>query len=678
MPLLETLAVKAAQSPQDSKLKYKEVAQRHLADRTEISPDQLSQAMKEIGHADGFITDKARRAQRRALTMQLQKIAVDYSADYAYEAFQMPWIGKETAPLREYQCLMDRAGTPKSRKRNEELNEIFLHGDPKAKGAAIREAYLPYRDMTADRLLAMTPEEMMKDYPRFTRLLQLVAESEKFVEKATKTPPEVELDIETLALLEKMNALQNIAASVKAKLDVIANPYYEFLDEEKLGDLFGLDNQLSEQGCSIGHPVMDYGQVLNNLHAFRDAAVKDQTTLLEEELKRSEIDPQQAIILDAEGNRLFRDGDLTRTGKTEQESLLKNATVTVVNKKDGSIRSIRMGKLRPMPDEKRSIRGGGYADMGDPKGKLKNLFRQLDATDSAFLFTNSGEFKRLKTALKEFRDSYEPLGAAPDDNRVREQKEKFEALKKAAEAYTAYKSKKTPDKLNRREQDRLEACRAICEMSGDYLELLEIANTENQPKQAVANTDSREVPRNTVVAKARGFYLKGDARGVDQGSGMEELRKSIADDLNKYDNLFTKAPALNDTEKEIARTLMAKMVVYDLILQERIAEGQTNTPTVKAGPIETRLNQDLLANFSAMSKNAVVTEIAASSGFRDMVGDITPDRVLDFLSRNEAREISARMAQEEQSRQQKPSETTKQPMKKEHMIKNTVKGRSTI
>lgn len=109
------------------------------------------------------------------------------------------------------------------------------------------------------------------------------------------------------------------------------------------------------------------------------------------------------------------------------------------------------------------------------------------------------------------------------------------------------------------------------------------------------------------------------------GPAIERLQQEAPDAVDMLARFAGKNIGMKEGYANQARESMAKIVLFDYVLRERLVKGQ-NGDTVMAGTVETALNNGFTASY-----------LAQSAEFREAIGKITPARLEAFLNDDESR-----------------------------------------
>lgn len=310
------------------------------------------------------------------------------------------------------------------------------------------------------------------------------------------------------------------------------------------------------------------------------------------------------------------------------------------------------------------------------KAALPELSSALDKADPWYV-KSSPAFKNVKAALKKVQQEWRALNGVPHPSEVKKLRKQMEALQTAASAYLD--SKKGKENFNENERARFDAVREINMFATQQLS--NVRTLDNHAAQR-ENADEREIFENAYsdigiekrqmrtaqhIREVRNFQRADETPGRVRKEENDAFIKRIWK-ANEYRNIPCPPSGPNQDNYALKKLLdsvvcslepmftaatfskvrpeqvdglkrnMATLTAFHLIMTERGSDFNG-----EAGPLEQAL--------TARGQNAMINSIKNSSAFNDLVGQITPERLNDFIMNDGARSIAKQLIDASRDRQ---------------------------
>ena len=629
--------------------------------------------------------DPTQRQHRAEISRKMREAMVSF-----LEAINQAWMDRDQTALDELprELSIDTLLLLPHSEQNKEYErrcDILVNGTPKQKKEllfnALREAK---QDYTAEKLYALTDEEIAADFENLHRLKQFASSAVKISEtEFLELSPD-----EKKELLDFEKEFQFPSGAIFARAKLVSAPYYELLHPERIPESGGAQvdemteddkemNALAEvetcvstyQGVGLRNPWMEIVQT-QGLDGFQSEEV---TWLDQDGAEIHRRDPRGKILPMVEppvgelmhGKPLFA---MLPNGETKVffPSQPEGSRITLKNE---PLSVYMMDKRNPALLGKLS----GSMDKQLP-GAINDLSNSLKKVDHWYI-RSSQAFKDVRADLEKMQEEWRALGPNPTKyqrDRLREQMLELDAH--CAE-YIDNKNRK--EKLNDRDKERLAAIKAVSKFAKKQIASLrilesraevhaEIQRSKEKAEEKAAFQEAQSQERRE--ARKEGKLPEEEVKKFEERTkanaeaGLERLAetqllnlpKTMVGQYEKYRNMtLPKSDAGNGaselsqritkqighlshkqlSEQEVKSSgpmLMRDILILDAVLNER-AENKFKREGDPAGVYEGLTNGP---DYLKWLQNA----IEETPAFKKMTDKLTPDSLNDFIMKRNVKE----------------------------------------
>lgn len=289
----------------------------------------------------------------------------------------------------------------------------------------------------------------------------------------------------------------------------------------------------------------------------------------------------------------------------------------------------KLWEAKKHPENKQSAKmaEGARMDWNNPQWMRQiaqgadALYQEVKDADP-MLMRSSREYKAMKESVKqlsEFGKRFAGMTVVPEKDRLAYQ-ELLEDVSEKSQKYLAYKT----EPKGKRAERRVDVARKLLDFTTKRVDSM---------KQEANEKDEEAVESMNAQLKARAQKMSGAAKRLEslkasseKLEGVEKFLGNLAVDAQKELLQMSGKTELTPQEQNTARQHMASIVCYDIALRSKIS-GKTM-------PIP----EDEL--YSPEKRMAHVNSISSDPGFKKLTEDLTPGKLLDFVSGNGGSKLS--------------------------------------
>ena len=550
--------------------------------------------------------DEAQRKERR----QISRIARENLFNFVYdnaelkiksateEEIKNPSIYRHMA--RGFSMLFDFRPGPEAAAHNEKMKEIFMmdgndrfvNSDINQRTEVIVEFIDRQLNRNFDELYNMTDRQVAENFVSLYPLYVLAAEgADGFRNMNGKAFNLSDDQLERLSQLRLQH--QGLFSYLRSRFQSIANPNYEIFHYERLytkndeepfatidimnepdaDDYTDQPEQLAEDKAR--YAVFERFQGDKNVRAFYDYTADTKSYS-----KDGGIDAVNRYI-----RRLNIPEDLLKMPYRNAKNTLEIPLMLEVTRADGTAipeEDLMNGDLltfvNPMDQKKHFLKSNGITmeeiditRLPDPlRTEPDRLMKMLDAANPWRIraFTGSEEFNEMQKALRDVQTLKEKLGPDPTRERKEELNQALDTLQQKAENYVGYKGGDPKRTTKESERARINVGTALVKFAKEgktllaaHNELLDMTYAMNLNEGAIKNEQDFQLD----------MKLADHYQNLDLKDPMFKLGNGI------YDSIYAAGKDLPENPLD----LMARMVVYDLVMRERIAKKDGEPHTIE-------------------------------------------------------------------------------------------------
>ena len=610
------------------------------------------------------VASSAERSKRQEMSKQAQDGILDLVSWRIDPSFN-PGSIDPSVIQRHHFVLLRECDTPE---KMEEMKGLLYGGDKKALAQYYFDRFAAKKqDLMA--LLDMEDDQLLSNYFQNAHDLELIDELHKIKEECEFTPEQQEL-------IDELYEKQTEFTLLTSRMDLIANPYYAEYPVERLSMsaeqsmMFKteLDSLAASHGermnansgtTEICHPAAALAHSYNGLQAFSLGVLEEQ---IQHAVKPYGGTPQNIQMATNFGTM----GDNTKIADSLWENGLvfvniPGKTAVALYNASTNPRVCKPKVATPEIVQEHMVR---TANIGADLINDANPF--LRAT-----FTGSKQFndmaKQYKEAVRAVRDLKQ--GLSPDE--ARERMNAILKLSEKCDTYLQYKREQgleidpetdLPIGRTGNEKMRINAAQEVSKIAEGlmfqfqyYLDPAYASATMDEAQKAKEAKKQAEID----AANRRRAEQSLNNQPVAANYSEEELCKTPAQEMFTWGEIYKNMPPcpksdigdVLDRQRQnmytISGTLamtasrnepyspagatstkenMVRLVLFNYALRERAAIKPLEDGTILAGPVE-----HLLDN------RQIISHIANSEAFNNMIGKITPARVEAFLKNHEAK-----------------------------------------
>lgn len=579
--------------------------------------------------------DQAERPARRARTEQVRK-------DFFEFLHKKQGITSGVRLHRGMDMLLDLSDDPGAEAHNQRVlkafainrddpAESFLSDDMEERTRIVEEFIDKMYNTDFSRVYHMSDEQVAKEFLKLYSLWALSAEGGDGMLAMNWKPKEREDDIESrhfklreeyVAKLNHFKAeFQGVMGVLKLRFEHMMDPNYEVVHTERivppdvahlpvaafsdkshpLGLRMEGDNDL---GVRTDYPLLYYSRNIININTYQEQAWNDQVNRF---ARLKNIAPENLELVKA---------DNTPVRGTELNS---RSIVQMRNKVTG---------------ESFLLQGEGFSLVEvDPRKALDAAQKGGDAVIKALenadpwhirLFTGSKLFEDMKKQMKAVDEAVQKLDRPISEKAFKEVKDLLEDLGKKTKDYLEAKGMSN---MYTKDSERLRVAagnvvQQYVEKTGMLLEANRKADLEIQSKRDKNNDEmKKDLDEEIQFGKARDI-TRGDRKPVaeePEGRTFERAKRLLkyyqredrTDPVNRLGNqIYAGLDVLDGPLKRPrfdAEEVVARMVVYDLVMRERA--DNKNNGIEGAGAIEERFRKDPKGFVQELAKNTTLQNV---------------------------------------------------------------------
>ncbi len=600
------------------------------------------------------------RKQRRAASAAVRKAHIQL-ADWAENALpELPQLHRAYGALYMPEYADTRYVTYNGtlKERNEEIGWLFNPDSERYKkekndlviklGPNFGDGSLQARAQAVEEQFAKRRGELvmerLKDFQKIYNNLDTItdpslpaAELEKNflrIERASNMVPDVttyladvnsgfiavsEADKATMAAFQP-NSVSSALLTARAKLQLIANPLYEYLDINtmngyNMNDIrnayYGSDHDMLEPSWRQGKTDLK-PEFKNYAHGVADSF----TVMLIDECNHI---AQQGLAMEQMRKDIldrfsFQDQNFTHYQENYSDEVKRpDRPDEKVVKHPDKPHAFQQGDRvviiqQKTPADTLSIMHPEAMYNQSLKGNNALHLRTLLATDPWYMI-NHGEFRELKSALQKVND-LAPLKANFTQQDIDKATRRFERLEKASRAYMERKERdrqgRTDKKLKEREIQRVEEAKKIQAYAKFKLKELQLvhdakATLEKYKDKSLAEIKAITTAENDSPAMKSQIHLKDASERMENpGAWLKRLyaNATLPKKLGEYLNINVGALRINYKfnnwlnegvvdKQDLVQKAAGSTIAAQLVLQERWDRKAAGMDPAAKGPIET-------------------------------------------------------------------------------------------
>lgn len=568
--------------------------------------------------------------------------------------------GEFSTTERSNLCLLDTAGTKEADEANLALADAVNKNDLEAIGAAWDRKLAAIDPPTIDELRALSDEELIENYGKFRDLAEVAEESENVLKRANNS--ELPINESTRAKLEIMKGQMNVYAALQARMELMADPIYEFLDVQALP--FG--KQAQSFGVAFmelaGNPKLgeltDSGKTLTTLVEHVGCSCLE---LLADEMRKQGIRPEECTVPTADGSAPLVSEGYSWNGEVDDmgRGMTYGKGICVVDK-TGTPNVFRLSEQGSIVrTNAKELAFGGLSEVAQVE-------KLMDGANRRWLLTGSGEFAQARKLSHLLGKQCKALGDPPSAESRAALKQTLEQILQQTRDYAEKKSTKTTHSaLETKRMEAMEALGALAEREMHNLDLYEKVEQLNHAKrernqaamtEQYTKAETFEAPspvtagvaidapmafapkeKNALMSEINTKYL--NESELNRRQYLTNQRSALRDELygkmtrsgndgreiNEEKGLLdVRGDAFTPKQQHMAKMAMARMYVLDIVNMERSKiEGEFITPA------EDSMEWQLMENGETL-----IEKIAAEPAFNSLIGEVTPLRFQQFLQKN--------------------------------------------
>ena len=543
------------------------------------------------------------------------------------------------------------------------------------RGAFLQEMMQPFTHYGTAELCDLSDEQLVQQYESVHLFQTFIMHAEQVL----RWPPEtITLTDEQKQLFTKWKDMLLLTDNVSSRTDLIANPYYEMLDHQRLADdtdrsklimLLGQYKDLAkapQDPEAAPRPPITQALVasMNRAYALKNSIEGLSMETIEQQLREEGVTlPEYSWkYTDEHGNPRGIDKTEIFEGRTvyvqADGKAWKLSAVQTPNGKRPVVEAPDTGALLDQLDQNFS------AERNELKAALKGAELRLRGSKEYDNITKSVEaLEKLGT-----------LGKHPTPYQCEQMKQHLEALQQASQTYLDTKGARGK---NEREQKRMDAARSVQEFAKRKLQQLALAAGSMATNAARAATSAegrifgqsaeerearKEVQQshiNESLEKRRIELIHEKARELCTRTlpvvECDLLRPTLQMQLQSGLNttlgcIQSTTGELSDGQKNWAKETMVQMTAMELVTQ------MVESRKASKNPVE--LGQKL---FPGSNTGQLLESIRKSPLLKEAVKDLTPRSFGDFIAFDGARDLSRRIIADaaERSKQAKQGKPNK-------------------
>ena len=562
----------------------------------------------------------------------------------------------------------------------------LLLTDEEAAGQLIYDRLAPKKDQILS-MLDLNDEDLVNNYFPLADEFSLIAELQTLRMICKFTP---EQDQELQELYDNMDRF----SLLERRIDMISNPYYAKYPIEGLpmsnDDSYAFNNMLANLATAHGEKVgtqlagqdgnMDYlrgpthmlGDDYFGMRSYSVAVVEEQAKNYLKQFGKNARD-ESILWADTSGKTNFMGFTGLTNDLFERKPIFINIPGVGAKAVYNTAANPLDCKLEEVPDK--ILSQYMHQQMQD---KAKAALAEAEKANPFLLsvFSGSRQYNTMLKCMAEAEKARQAL-KYPLDKESEETKKALEAIAKLEQAQAAYMKRKEDQGLQRDSDDnlvgrttnevkRLAAARTAEELvktlkfqlgyqlDPESASAIIVQNEKTRKRRNA--TDNKKLEENkkpektTVTEKLDPLTdeekIKGSkeqmlgnnvyqnmpaCKASDAGDIVDKMRSEASYSIDMLARRANQNQAMDSTRQAEMRLMMAKVVLFEYVLRERVAINGPNAENIVAGPVEKALNESLNARSNAAS------QLAKSEGFKKLFEKVTPAQIENFVNNKEAR-----------------------------------------
>lgn len=623
------------------------------------------------------------REQRTDAMLRAQNIIINMCLDYAYNKPD-PLVRALDRPFGGF---IERDGSQAAAENNQFLLDQIKNNDPDALGKymfdQVAEGCKRLQGINTHDILTMPDDQFLNVFGQLQPYYEKILEIDSLIHGANNpsigsklseldadgnftgrdteyTTPRFNLTPEQLKTLQEYKPLMDILSAAKARLDLMASPYYA---------LFDLDPLLHDRADTGRHNLIDMYSARGEEQQFEMFPSDTPFTVFCKKVESAHGLYANAMLGEVRGMLQKEDPSLDMS-KVTVKSMLSVSGINQIATDSMSGQALLFGQpiAVTLPGNKiKMFTADGYSVRQESLTQCVD--RIADQMSSAKLFLRgSQEFKDMQTAMEAYRKGVRELGNPPTYEQAMTFNELTKSLREASEKYLEYKGRQLDfdnwdeahfaNTENRNEIRRIQAAQSIHALTDSLGAALEqqVASRDARAKEVMDQREANREAFSKQVNEENSFQrLDNNATGgvvrpggdnnalgylqalmyrhYDMRSGLAQNRSAsevsplsrlyadlatALDPVGNSPSLATKA-SFTMEDRQQAGVIVSKMVIANLIEREQAGKR----PPVISGNIENAFNSN---------PDAFVNYIASSNMMQNFVTNLSPDRFHQFMT----------------------------------------------
>lgn len=559
-------------------------------------------------------------------------------------------------------ALLDFSGTPEAEATNQQVKELFTKGTKEEQRNYVMGYAKSLLEQDTEQLRTMSDEEVVRNAAKLKRDSNFVAAVKGFMADG-----ELGLNDSDMAILERLSKKRSQFARPIARLEVISDPYYAVAPPEQL--LSADMNKVSETYQYHQYFGVTDSRLTNDL--FRGEYLKSVQNLQAcdgERWKESMLEQIPEELRPDTRGMTFRNGEtMEELDAANIAVAMQQGTPVICMTSAGSPRLFTAGENFEAVQQSPRVAADRFINgFAIDKDLSQEMVDRIEEDDHLWI-RSSKEFREMKASMKALDKAIKSMKPNPSLDDIMNLKEMTEKVEKASKAYLKKKrvgEENEPDHSTL-EQNRIGAAQCALEYVEKqtarldlYLNLrnpqrLEssILNQTNQERMAENIDAERRFERvasspATQFNRAPGHDNPGDLHQMAEhyydgiqcppselgGEGLDRLKKHLqspGEGVHRLAELAAQS-ALSPEQQKEAKSIMAEMTVFEMVLAGRGGK----TENIQA----TELEQKIAVSWGGARKS-----LEDAPAFNRLVGNITPERLQDFIRQNGARNMTQKI-----------------------------------
>lgn len=549
--------------------------------------------------------------ERRAISDQMQQVFESILLKRA-EDLNIVEAAEEEGLLHDLQFLLldDPQNITISNQNNPRISNILASGNRYLLNKLVEEQ-VGFALETLEKAAGYSDQELAQNGPAVLHAAKLVENLPKLQRLVEKS----QISAQTGHLLDELEEnYQYIAPELKARMELIANPLYRWMNPETV---MGLNTRQVKETMK-DNPVLPKG-----IH--RDQTIEDGLDVIcryqQAVQQRRAAYMKEEMAGEGRAALTFLD---PRTGKKESlENIPPNEPICVINGLGEA--GLFLPEVTPQGDfTVKNISLRNRINRNTLEG-IQQLSKQLEEADP-FYIKSSKAFRDMKQALNDLKATFLPLTDNRSDPRWEDLRGKLDTLQKLAQAYGDYKRKEAQADIAKKgqhissplEQSRLQLGQWVEEFAGRQAALLSL----REPREVWEDWPRLSPQEEKLMGEKQLRALK-LGKNFAPGTNLERLYQSALVDLgSKATARMISDGAPSPEDRKFAKHLLATLTILETVLQER------------AGTAEGTLGKVEQTLLDAVDPDSVVRDMERDLIFQAVTQNLTGGLFAHFLERN--------------------------------------------